>query len=168
MSLDNDGERIDMAEAVRRLKQIRALVPEEYRGPLEPEPETAETPDVHTALRLMEQIRASIPEKYRVRLPPRPEAAHRFPATPLPSAEELELFDLETVQEGMQAVLEEVAASVDYARRLAIAEGLKVYYAAVELAEDPEHADLIPHLAAMREAYEREFGEPIPPAPERE
>lgn len=47
--------------------------------------------------------------------------------------------------------------------RLAKAKALEIYYAAEELARDPEHAELIPHVARMREAYERDYGVPIPP-----
>jgi hypothetical protein len=157
---------IDMPAAVRALTQIRAAIPENYRAP---DPDIPPNKvDVDAALQLLAQIRASIPEKYRVPVPPRPEAAHAFMASPLPSAGELELFDLETVQEGVETVLAELTASLDYARNKAIEESLKIYYVAEELAKDPEHADLIPHVIAMREAYERDFGEPIPPRPKPE
>ena len=115
------------------------------------------------------QIRASIPEKYRVPVAPPPPPMQSFMAlSPVPSEEELELFDLETVQEGVESVLAELTASLDYARNKAIEESLKIYYVAEELARDPEHANLIPHVLAMREAYERDFGEPIPPRPKAE
>jgi len=42
-------------------------------------------------------------------------------------------------------------------------EVLEVYYAAEELARDPEHADLIPHVEAMRRGHERDYGGAIPP-----
>jgi len=46
-----------------------------------------------------------------------------------------------------------------------MAMAMKVYYAAEELAKDPEHAELIPHVEKMREAYSSFYGKPIPPKP---
>ena len=43
-----------------------------------------------------------------------------------------------------------------------LSQALAVYYAAEELARDPAHADLIPQVEAMRTAYERDYGRPIP------
>ena len=43
--------------------------------------------------------------------------------------------------------------------------GLEVYYAAEDLARDPAHAELIPHVEAMRRAHEAQYGRPIPPRP---
>jgi hypothetical protein len=40
---------------------------------------------------------------------------------------------------------------------------LNVYYATEELVKDPANAHLIPHLEAMRKAYEDSYGKPIPP-----
>lgn len=40
---------------------------------------------------------------------------------------------------------------------------LEVYYATEELSHDPAHAELIPHVEAMRRAHERDYGYPIPP-----
>jgi hypothetical protein len=42
-------------------------------------------------------------------------------------------------------------------------EALEVYYVAEELACDPAHAELIPHVEAMRQSHEKEYGVPIPP-----
>ena len=40
---------------------------------------------------------------------------------------------------------------------------LKIYYTMEEQVRDPEHAHLIPLVEQMREAYQRDFGVPIPP-----
>ena len=40
---------------------------------------------------------------------------------------------------------------------------LTAYYVAEDLARDPQHASLIPHVEAMRAAHERDYGYPIPP-----
>jgi len=37
------------------------------------------------------------------------------------------------------------------------------YYAAEEASRDPKNAHLIPYVTKMREAYQRDFGRPIPP-----
>ena len=41
-------------------------------------------------------------------------------------------------------------------------EALEVYYVAEELARDPAHEELIPHVEAMRQSHERDYGVPIP------
>lgn len=38
----------------------------------------------------------------------------------------------------------------------------EIYYAAEKLAEEPEHAHLIPYVEQMRTIYRRDFGTPIP------
>jgi hypothetical protein len=43
-----------------------------------------------------------------------------------------------------------------------MAQALKIYYAAEELAKDPEHAHLIPYVEQMRAIYRRDFGTDIP------
>ncbi|HYK04607.1 MAG TPA: hypothetical protein VE974_22840 [Thermoanaerobaculia bacterium] len=39
---------------------------------------------------------------------------------------------------------------------------LDIYYAAEELARDPEHVHLVEHVEKMRRSYEAEEGRPIP------
>jgi hypothetical protein len=122
--------------------------------------------DAEALLRLLEQIRTSIPDKYRdPNRPARPSSGDgRMTALDF-QPQTAEDFDLVAAYEGIEATLEEVSASVEYARAKGVQEALKIYYAAEELARDPEHADLIPHVEKMREAYERDFGKPIPPKP---
>jgi hypothetical protein len=40
---------------------------------------------------------------------------------------------------------------------------LDAYYTAEELARDPAHAELVPHVEAMQRAHEAQYGKPIPP-----
>jgi hypothetical protein len=124
--------------------------------------------DAEPVLRVLEQIRQSIPEKFR---------DPNRPARPAPTGDgrmegidgvlpqTAEDFELHAVYAGLQATLAEVTASVEYARAKAVEDALKIYYAAEELAKDPEHAHLIPHVEKMRESYLRDFGRPIPPNP---
>ncbi|HKS24097.1 MAG TPA: hypothetical protein VJZ76_14935 [Thermoanaerobaculia bacterium] len=109
-------------------------------------------------LQLLATIRASVPFE----LKPRPDkgSAATFEAV---DADSIEGFELVTVAEALEDLANELSDAVDGARQKALAEALKIYYAAEELARDPAHAELIPHVQAMREAYERDFGKPIPP-----
>ena len=131
-----------------------------------PEAKPRKRLDAAEALKTLALVRASIPEKFRVPVPPREEPPQQlhFPADAL-NEDAMELFELEAVQEAVETVLAELTASLDNARDLAVKEALKVFYAAEELAKDPENAELIPHVIAMREAYERDFGKPVPPRP---
>jgi hypothetical protein len=65
---------------------------------------------------------------------------------------------LEDLAAGMQAIIDRRMEKV-------YRDALEVYYAAEELARDPAHAHLIPHVEAMRQGHERDYGAPIPPAP---
>lgn len=71
-------------------------------------------------------------------------------------------FELQAIADGMESVLNDLTAMLERAHEQAREEGLRVYYTAEELSRDPAHADLIPHVKKMREAYERSYGVPIP------
>lgn len=71
-------------------------------------------------------------------------------------------FELDAVAEALQSTAEELRGALDEAEAKMVNDALEVYYAAEELARHPDHADLIPHVEAMRKAYERDFGRPIP------
>ena len=83
-------------------------------------------------------------------------------------ARTIEDFEGEAVLEAVQALAEDVRAMVDEARDKAFESALDIYYAAVELARDPEHAELVEHVEKMRSAYERSYGHPIPSKEETE
>ena len=104
-------------------------------------------------------IRAQIPHLDA----PRPAREER-PERMLPSgAEDMVDFEMESVAEALESMADELHGAIDAAQAKALSQALDVYYTAEELAKDPAHADLIPHLEAMRAAYEHDFGKPIPP-----
>src|ERR1051325_1355580 len=104
-------------------------------------------------------IRAQIPHLDA----PRP-AKEKRPERMSPSgAEDMADFEMESVAEALESMADELHAAIEAAQAKAVAQALEIYYAAEELAKDPAHADLIPHVEAMRAAFERDFGKPIPP-----
>jgi hypothetical protein len=74
----------------------------------------------------------------------------------------MELFEMETLAGALESFAGEVSAAIDDAQQKAMVEALKIYYAAEELAKDPEHAHLIPYVEQMRAIYRRDFGKDIP------
>jgi hypothetical protein len=74
-----------------------------------------------------------------------------------------EEFEYLAVAEGLESLASEFSSAVERKYAEAMERALQVYYTAEELSRDPAHADLIPHVQRMREAYERDFGRPIPP-----
>lgn len=71
-------------------------------------------------------------------------------------------FDDAAVMHAVESLLADVQAIVDNARQRAFESALDIYYKAEELARDPENAELIPHVAEIRRAYESSYGHPIP------
>jgi hypothetical protein len=115
--------------------------------------------DVEGILNTLASIRKQIPHL--------PSAAPRGETTadaPLPSDSEeaMELFEMETLAGALESFAGEVSAAIDDAQQKAMVEALKIYYAAEELAKDPEHAHLIPYVEQMRAIYRRDFGTDIP------
>jgi hypothetical protein len=86
------------------------------------------------------------------------------------AAEEGELaesdFELASAAEALRTLAGQIESVIDRRMQAAYAEGLRVYYVAEELARDPEHAELIPHVEAMRNAHQAQYGRPIPPKKE--
>ncbi|HYI08741.1 MAG TPA: hypothetical protein VEK57_06695 [Thermoanaerobaculia bacterium] len=76
-----------------------------------------------------------------------------------------EEFELMAVADGLQALADDLSETLDEQNAKLMENAMEVYYTAVELIEDPEHADLIPHVEAMRAAYIKDFGHPPPPRP---
>jgi hypothetical protein len=93
--------------------------------------------------------------------PSKPRSTHDGRA----EARTAEEFEMLAVAEGLEALADDLHAAIERARAKALESALKIYYAAEELAQDPANAHLIPQVQAMREAYERDFGRPIPPKP---
>ncbi|HYR28311.1 MAG TPA: hypothetical protein VEU30_07570 [Thermoanaerobaculia bacterium] len=112
-------------------------------------------------LRKLAAMRRSIP--FLGEAPPRIAIDGRMTALdefPLETAED---FEYAAVAEGLQSLADDVSALVAQQRARLEEQALEIYDAAEELARDPEHADLIPHVERMRAAYENDRGRPIPP-----
>jgi len=97
--------------------------------------------------------------RVRAAMPP-PPAVH--PPAPDRPVEGVEDFEYETVLNALESVAADLGAALESAHAKATADALGIYYAAEELARDPAHAELIPHVEAMRQAYEREVGRMVP------
>ena len=106
-------------------------------------------------LSMLAELRAAMP---RAEVKPKPQ-----PQESSEGVTSVEDFEMQTVLEAIESVAAELSAALDEAQAKAMAGALEVYYKAEELARDPAHADLIPHVEAMRKAYEKDFGHPIPP-----
>jgi hypothetical protein len=118
--------------------------------------------DAAAFLAKLAELRKGIPDVGD--LPARPRRSEDGRAAMFPGAT-MEDFDLMAVADGLEAFADDIQAVVDQKRALAVAKALEIYYAAEELARDPAHPELIPHVENMRRAYEKEFGKPIPPKP---
>lgn len=120
--------------------------------------------DAEPLLRQLAEMRKSIP--YLQETGPRQTGDGRLPDGRQPrTAEEFEYLAL---ADGLESFAADLSASIEWARARSMEAALKIYYAAEELAKDPEHADLIPHVEKMRAAYLKDFGKPIPPKPKSE
>lgn len=109
--------------------------------------------DAEAILAKLTEIRRSIP---RLKTKPRPENKS------LAAARSLEDFENLAVIEALESLADDVHTAVEEARETAYQQALDVYYAAEELARDPEHAELISHVEAMRQAHQNSYGRPIP------
>jgi hypothetical protein len=72
-------------------------------------------------------------------------------------------FEMLAAVDALSTLAGEVRSMVDERMEQVYRQALDAYYVAEELAKDPAHAELVPHAAAMRQAYEQQFGRPIPP-----
>ena len=106
-------------------------------------------------LRKLAEMRKSIP--HLDERPSRPSTEGRVDAM---TAEE---FEYTAVADALESLASDVQSAVDRAYATATEKALEVYYTAEALSHDPAHADLIPHVEAMRRAYEKSYGKPIPP-----
>ena len=117
--------------------------------------------DVEAILNTLASIRKQIPY---LTAAPAPAPSTDIPAaTFLDAGEEaMEMFEMETLADALESLASELTTSIDNALEEALAQALEVYYTAVELAKDPEHAHLIPIVEQMRESYRRDYGTDIP------
>ena len=65
-------------------------------------------------------------------------------------------------------MLAEVQAVAQAKRQILFENILDLFYAVEEASRDPKNAHLIPHVERMQEAYEKEYGYPIPTKEETE
>jgi hypothetical protein len=72
-------------------------------------------------------------------------------------------FDTLAAADALGALADEIQFCIDRRMEEAYRKALDVYYTAEDLARDPAHAELIPHVEAMRRAHEKQYGKPIPP-----
>ena len=72
-------------------------------------------------------------------------------------------FEILAATDALEAMADEIQSFVDHRMEQLYGQALEVYYAAEELSRDPEHAELLPHVEAMRRAHEEQYGRPIPP-----
>jgi hypothetical protein len=76
-------------------------------------------------------------------------------------------FELAAAADALGTLAGQIQSVIDRRMEKLYEDALQVYYAAEELARDPEHADVIPHVEAMRRAHENSYGRPIPPRKEK-
>ena len=80
----------------------------------------------------------------------------------------MEDFEMLTVAEALESLAEDARAVADGANKALLENALDIYYAAEKLSLDPEHAELVPQVEAMRRAWESHYGEPVPTKEETE
>ena len=107
------------------------------------------------------EMRKAIP--YLDEAPPRPKIDGRtspIDGFPLETAED---FEYAAVAEALQSLADDLNAVIEQKEARLEEQALEVYYTAEELAKDPAHADLIPVVERLRQAYMNDHGKPIPP-----
>ena len=119
--------------------------------------------DAAALLHRLAELRKGIPF-LEEKAPPRT-GDGRFKTTGGMQPRTAEEFEALALAEGLESFASDLSAAIERKRAEAVEKALEIYYAAEELSHDPAHADLIPHVERMREAYERDFGRPIPPRP---
>jgi hypothetical protein len=145
---------LDAAEVLRELTELRKCIPEDGR--------MEKTLDAETILTKLAELRKRLPGIEQPRPSSQP-SDHRtlFPdGVPVETEED---FEYAAVMEALESFADDVEIVREQAAARAVESALQIYYATEDLARDPANADLIPYVQAMREAYERDFGKPIPP-----
>jgi len=114
--------------------------------------------DAAEALRRLAEIRKGIP--FLEESAPRRTGDGR-----LDNVRTAEDFEALALAEGLENLADDLSAAIQKKQAEAMEAALRIYYAAEELARDPANAHIVPHVQRMREAYERDFGRPIPRSP---
>jgi hypothetical protein len=115
--------------------------------------------DAQAVLRKLAEMREAMPKPTKPSTKPRKSEVSSRAA----GVNSLEDFDQLAIIDALESMASELEQAIDEKREHAIQSALEVYYNAEELAKDPAHAELIPHVENMRKAYEKDFGRPIPP-----
>ncbi|MEA2491650.1 MAG: hypothetical protein QOH21_3442 [Acidobacteriota bacterium] len=118
--------------------------------------------DTEQVLAGLAKIRATMP-LHRIR-----RTAHPPRATTRTDARTTEDFEMEAIADALESLADDARALAAAAIESAVEQALDVYYAAAELARQPEHANLIPHMENMRRAYHEQYGHAIPTKEETE
>jgi hypothetical protein len=115
--------------------------------------------DAESILQELAAVRRKIPF---LESTPRPveDGRNTFYGMPVQTAED---FEWAAVEEAIEALADDLSATLARKQTVMLERALQVYYATEELSRDPKHADLIEHVEKMRAAYEKDFGKPIPP-----
>lgn len=71
-------------------------------------------------------------------------------------------FDGLALADAATALARDIKSYVDHRMEEVYRSALEVYYKAEELSRDPEHAELIAQVEAMRLAHLQQYGKPIP------
>jgi hypothetical protein len=121
--------------------------------------ETMKKLDAQAVLRKLAEMREAMPKPTKPSKTPRKSEATSRAA----GVNSLEDFDQLAIIDALESMATELDEAIQEKREHAIQSALEVYYNAEELAKDPAHAELIPHVENMRKAYEKDFGRPIPP-----
>ena len=129
-------------------------------------PKVKQKVDVEGILETLSSMRQKIPMLARnpaKAKPPVEDTAADMGAFVAGTPEEMEAFEMETLADALESFADELSESIEMAQQRAMEQAMEVYYAAEELAKDPEHAHLIPYVEEMRKIYRRDFGKDIPP-----
>jgi hypothetical protein len=78
------------------------------------------------------------------------------------------VFDYLAVADGVESLATELGLVLDRVKAKLLEDALNIYYTAEELSRDGAHPELVETVEAMRKAYEKDFGKPIPPKPQEE
>ena len=121
--------------------------------------------DAEAVLRQLAEIRKSMPRLESSR-PATSEG--RAPSVGGIQPQTAEDFEELAVADALESLASELSAAVEQAYAETMETAMRAYYIAEEMAKDPAHAELIPHVEKMREAYLKSYGKPIPPKPKRD
>ncbi|MGZ5443749.1 MAG: hypothetical protein ACXW31_11345 [Thermoanaerobaculia bacterium] len=75
----------------------------------------------------------------------------------------LDDFDVLAAADSLQILGDQIHATIQRRAQELYQKCLQAYYVAEDMARDPEHAELVPHVENMRRAHLAQYGKPIPP-----